>query len=273
MPWVAPKTDFVNGDVLTATQMNNIGGDLAMLNGGTTGQVLSKASNANGDFAWTSETDPNAIPKTLIDAKGDLIAGSAADTAARLAVGTNNYVLTADSTTATGLKWAAPASGGWTVIGSAALSGSNSVTISSIPGTYKFLRVWIENATSGSTTNIGIRCNGITTGSYYAYAQYAYGGSAHTTSVANAATWLKLVGTRTGQQTYNNSFVVDFANYTETTTGQEIFWHGQYVDTAVIDYSVAFGNGFLYFSGPVTSVSVITGNANFSGGTMYVLGM
>ena len=39
-----------------------------------------------------------AIAKTLIDAKGDLIVGSAADTAARLAVGTNDYVLTADST-------------------------------------------------------------------------------------------------------------------------------------------------------------------------------
>lgn len=43
-----------------------------------------------------------------IDAKGDLLAGTAADTIARLAVGTNGYVLTADSTTATGLKWASP---------------------------------------------------------------------------------------------------------------------------------------------------------------------
>jgi hypothetical protein len=45
------------------------------------------------------------IAKTLIDAKGDLIAGSAADTAARLAVGTNGQVLIADSAESTGLKW------------------------------------------------------------------------------------------------------------------------------------------------------------------------
>jgi hypothetical protein len=52
------------------------------------------------------------IPKTLIDAKGDLIAGTAADTAGRLAVGSNGNILVADSTTATGLAWAAPAGGG-----------------------------------------------------------------------------------------------------------------------------------------------------------------
>ena len=53
-----------------------------------------------------------AIAKTIVDAKGDIIAGTAADTVARLAVGANNTILVADSTTATGLKWAAPAGGG-----------------------------------------------------------------------------------------------------------------------------------------------------------------
>ena len=46
-----------------------------------------------------------AIAKTIVDAKGDIIAATAADTVSRLAVGANDTVLTADSTAATGLKW------------------------------------------------------------------------------------------------------------------------------------------------------------------------
>lgn len=52
------------------------------------------------------------IPKSLVDAKADVITATADNTPARLAVGTNGQVLTADSSTATGLKWATPAAGG-----------------------------------------------------------------------------------------------------------------------------------------------------------------
>jgi hypothetical protein len=85
---------------------------LADLLGGTTGQVLSKTSNTDMDFTWVAQDDSNAIQNAIVDAKGDLIAATAADTPARLAVGTNGQILTADSTAATGMKWATPAGGG-----------------------------------------------------------------------------------------------------------------------------------------------------------------
>jgi len=50
-----------------------------------------------------------AIQEALIDAKGDLIAGTAADTPGRLAVGANDTILMAASGQTTGLKWATPA--------------------------------------------------------------------------------------------------------------------------------------------------------------------
>ena len=78
---------------------------LADLKGGTTGQVLSKASNTNMDFTWVTTDDANAIQNSIVDAKGDLVAASANDTPARLAVGNNGETRVADSSTSTGLRY------------------------------------------------------------------------------------------------------------------------------------------------------------------------
>ena len=110
--WETPDdTDLVkDGAAAIRTALNGVDTSFVDLKGGTTGQVLSKASNTDLDFSWVS--DATGIPATIFDAKGDIIAATAADTASRLAVGTNGYVLTADSTAATGLKWAAVDAGG-----------------------------------------------------------------------------------------------------------------------------------------------------------------
>jgi hypothetical protein len=111
--WSVPTSTDLVKDGATAIELlgDSIDTTLVDLKGGTTGQVLSKTSGTDMDFTWVTTDDVNAIQNAIIDAKGDLIGATAADTPARLAVGTNGQVLTADSAESTGLKWATPAAG------------------------------------------------------------------------------------------------------------------------------------------------------------------
>jgi hypothetical protein len=111
--WDIPQsTDLVkDGATAIAALGQDIDTAFIDLKGGTTGQVLAKASGTDLDFSWVAQDDSNAIQNAIVDAKGDLISATAADTPARLAVGTNGQVLTADSTEPTGLKWATAAGG------------------------------------------------------------------------------------------------------------------------------------------------------------------
>jgi hypothetical protein len=94
---------------------------------------------------------------TAIDAKGDLVAGTGADTFARLAVGANDTVLTADSTAATGLKWAA-ASGSaknWVLVNSGGTSLSGGSTQITGLSSYDNLMVIVSGA-SFTTASQGL---------------------------------------------------------------------------------------------------------------------
>lgn len=101
-------------------------------------------------------------------AKGDLVVGSATNDAAVLGVGTNDQVLTADSSTVTGLKWAAAASGGLDLLSSTSMTGS-SLTISTISQDYDQLVITINNAYFSSGSNgfyLQLRCNSDTGSNY-----------------------------------------------------------------------------------------------------------
>ena len=131
--WTTPAdTDLVkDGAAAIRTLGNGIDTSLVDLKGGTTGQVLSKNSNTDLDYTWVtpnvgditevqagtgisvaSGTGPIPVVTnsmaTEITAKGDLIVGTGSGTFDNLPVGTNGHTLVADSSTSTGLAWAAP---------------------------------------------------------------------------------------------------------------------------------------------------------------------
>jgi hypothetical protein len=114
---------------------------------------------------------------TAVDAKGDLIVGTGADTFARLAVGTNGYTLVADSVEATGLKWAAASSGALTLISTTTLSASGSFNITScFSATYDDYFVFIDEIV-GSTSSFftyGLRTGSTNATTTYKYANYQY---------------------------------------------------------------------------------------------------
>jgi hypothetical protein len=114
------------------------------------------------------------IQPTLLTAKGDLISATAASTVARLAVGSDSQILVADSSTATGLKWATPAtaSSGLTFITSSTFSNVASVTVdscfSSTYDQYVLTFTDVYAATGGDDAYFQFRYGSTTfTGSYY----------------------------------------------------------------------------------------------------------
>jgi len=116
----------------------------------------------------------SAINPTIVDAKGDIIAATAADTVARLAVGSNDAVLTADSSTATGLKWATVSAGPGNLvqIATGTLSGT-SVSITGL-SSYTNLYLHVNLVTSGTASNTGIRINNNSGNNYSFFGGYWY---------------------------------------------------------------------------------------------------
>ena len=113
------------------------------------GQAVDTQMKTNADAA---------TQKATLTTKGDLYAASAASTPARVAVGTNGQVLTADSTESTGVKWATlSTSSGLNLITNQALSSQATINFNScFSATYRNYKV-IMNLTSTATDTVRLR--------------------------------------------------------------------------------------------------------------------
>jgi hypothetical protein len=121
---VGAEQVYLNGVLLVRTTdyTASTGTSIVLASGAVVGDSLAVVAYGTFLVADTyTQAQANAafIPDAIVDAKGDLIAATAADTVARLAIGNNGETLVADSSTSTGLRYTAGNAQGNPVLNSA----------------------------------------------------------------------------------------------------------------------------------------------------------
>jgi hypothetical protein len=274
--WETPDdTDLVKDGALAMRTLGNaIDTSLVDLKGGTTGQVLSKTSNTDMDFTWVTSDDANAIQNAIVDAKGDLITATAADTPSRLAVGTNGQVLTADSSAATGLAWASPASGGMTLLnsGNTSMSGAT-FSITSISGSYNLLDIFIVGVKPANDANsLRIRFNGDSTANRH-FSADASNKVFGETNAFNATSGAITYGMDNG--TDNGLIRVTIPNYANTSTWKFAQCASIVNDSSTTTSAIIYSSNLAVYNqtGAITSLDFFFNSGNITSGTMYVYGV
>lgn len=103
----------VSGDTFTIVRGQAGSSAISHTGGATVKHVLTSA-DLNFYTAGVATADA-AVPESVVTAKADLLVGASSGVVDNLAVGTNNQVLTADSTQTLGVKWATPATADLTI--------------------------------------------------------------------------------------------------------------------------------------------------------------
>lgn len=187
-----------------------------------------------------------ALLATLVDAKGDLLVATAADTIGRLPVGTNGQILVADSAQPTGARWAAPTSGN-IAVGTARLEYVSGTAVQLGRGVIplKVGGAWLSRVSAGvSLSNASLASSTI----YYVYAADSAGAT-----VLEASTTTHAVDPDYGVE-------IKSGDPTRTLVGMVILLGGQFFSTPTKRFVRSWfrdvgvnGFNFKTFASPMTS--------------------
>jgi len=229
--------------------------------------TLSEANYPNMTISRIPSVE-GGIQPTLLTAKGDLITATAASTVARLGVGTDAQILVADSTASTGLKWATPAAGGgMTLLSTTTLSGSNSITISSISQSYTNLFVVMYGMTN-ATANAYRAIQPNATGNITAY--FGSDGTSTVTSDDNDAIYLSPLSFQSTFNDANNTHSLWIYNYSNTTNYKPYSLSGSVYNTVQRPY---IQGGSINTNSAISSLQFLNGAYNFTAGTVKIYGV
>lgn len=289
---------------LDYTWINNDQGDITAVNvtspitgGGTSGAVTIgiqagsttqsgalQLTDSTSSTSTTTAATPNsvksaydlanaAIAKAIVDAKGDIIAATAADTVSRLAVGSNDQVLTADSSAATGLKWATPVTGSFTQLASGTFpNNSNTVSITGISSSYKNLvMVFTQLVFASTSSNLQIRFNEDGNANRHA-TNTTFGDTAP--GSFNATSWTCSREQNTGAGNNNSLIVATFFDYANSTTWKIAQGYGLTVsDANSTQYKFRNSIGLYNQTTALSSFTLISSSGDFSAGSYIIYGV
>jgi hypothetical protein len=243
--------------------------DLQYLLGGTTGQVLAKASGTDLDFVWSADAAGMTNPMTTT---ADVIYSSSGSTPARLGIGTAGQVLKVNSG-ATAPEWAT-ADFGLTLINTTTVG--SGVTSTSLPAdtfsatytNYKFLFTSVTSCTADIALFFRLRSASTdeSSASYSANGYRATSGLAVVNDVNQTSQQIGFI--RSG---FAERFFVSGELYRPKEVAQTM-----YATNCAIDNAGTFTNlqlsGLLNTATSYDSITFIYANGNVTGGKISVYG-